>query len=116
MATLLLSSSYLHPTGDTVLAVNGHSVSLDNANSVVRSHSDDDEVVLIVKKNSLHGSALTSTPAHHHLHTSHRSGLVGLVSGKPQLHRHHSHSSPPHLLLYLTLDTNENDPVDEVGN
>jgi hypothetical protein len=114
-ASLASLTSQLQP-GDTILAVNGHSVNLDNANSIIRTASED-ELVLIVKKSSHHSSTLTSTPAHHHLHTpSHQSGLVRLVSGKRPSHRHHSHPSPPHLLMYLTLDTNEEDPANKVSD
>ena len=104
--------------GDTILAVNGHAVTLDNANSVVRNQSrlDEKELVLIVKKNTPYSTTLfTSTPAHHHLHTSsHHSELIKLVSGKRchQSHQsHHSHQS--HLLIYVTLNTKEDDSPDK---
>ena len=96
------------------MAINGHSVSLVNADSIVRSFSD--ELVLIVKKNHLHSSTLTSTPSHRHLHTSsQRSSLVKLVSGGlKKSHSSHYPSPPPHLLLYVTLETEEDDPADKV--
>ena len=100
--------------GDTILAINGHAVYLETANSVVRSQSGEDELVLILKKKTHSVSTLTSTPAHHHLLTSSRHGnLAKLVSGKEVTSSRHHRHTPPFLFLCLTLDTKEDDPADK---
>ena len=105
---------FLCHSGDTILAINGHAVFLEMANSIVRAQSGEDELVFIVKKRTHVGSALTSTPAHHHLLTSSRHGnLVRLVSGKETTSSRHHRHSPPLLFLCLTLDTKEEDPADK---
>jgi hypothetical protein len=105
---------FLCHSGDTILAINGHAVFLETVNSIVRAQSGEDELVFILKKRTHVGSALTSTPAHHHLLTSSRHGnLVRLVSGKETTSSRHHRHSPPLLFLCLTLDTKEEDPADK---
>ncbi|CAI8057903.1 Protein inturned, partial [Geodia barretti] len=100
--------------GDTILAINGHAVFLETANSILRAQSREVELVFIVKKRTHVGSTFTSTPAHHHLLTSSRHGnLVRLVSGKETTSSRHHRHSPPFLFLCLTLDTKEEDPADK---
>ena len=105
---------FLCHSGDTILAINGHAVFLETANSILRAQSREVELVFIVKKRTHVGSTFTSTPAHHHLLTSSRHGnLVRLVSGKETMSSRHHRHSPPFLFLCLTLDTKEEDPADK---
>jgi len=114
--------------GDTIVAVNGHFVNMENVDSVLATLTSCKTLELLVKKGHTHtphsyspatgassSSVLLSPPQ-----TPSHGGLVRLVSGgrgaggalRPrQFRRPHRH---PHLLLYVTLDTKEDDPADEV--
>eukprot|EP00731_Ephydatia_muelleri_P030885 Em0022g399a len=96
------ASQQLHQ-GDTILAVNGHCVDMSNVDSVLSGVID--EVQLMVRKHSLQ-LPLSPDPG--------SPSLSKLVAGSKVTLRSLSHSlrSLPHLLLYLTLDTREDDHPD----
>ena len=115
--------------GDTILAVNGHYVNMDNIDSVLATLSSCKTLELLLKKGHSHtphsysaaASSSSSTALLSPPQTPSHGGLVRLVAGgrgaggalRPrQFRRPHRHV---HLLLYITLDTKEDDPPDEVG-
>lgn len=113
----LLSSCLSHAyVGDTIVSVNQHNVNMDNIDSVLATLSS--KIHFLIKKgHSNHSSpALLSPPPPPSPHVGSSGGLVRLVTGgrgtarlgpiKQQRHLH--------MLLYITLDTREDDPPEKV--
>lgn len=110
----------LHDTGDTILSVNQHAVNMDNVDSVLATLSN--KVHFLIKKghsrlSSRSSSSLLSPPPPPSPLMSSSGGLVRLVTGGkggmaglgPRKQQGHFH-----LLLYITLDTKEDDPPEKV--
>lgn len=106
-------------TGDTILSVNQHTVNMDNIDSVLATLSN--KVHFLIKKRhsrlANRSSPLLSPPPPPSPHMSSSGGLVRLVMGGrgstsslgPKKHQGHFH-----MLLYITLDTKEDDPPEKV--
>lgn len=127
-ASMVDCSSDCMYTGDTILTINGDHINMDNVDSVLATLSSCKTLQLLVKKGHAHSphsySAATSSSSSVALlsppQTPSHGGLVRLVAGgrgargvlSPQ--RLRKPPRHPHLLLYITLDTNEDDPPEKV--